>query len=246
MCALVGERTENFAGIQYAFASVFNGTAWSPVTVIVALADPDPNANPRARLEAVSCQSAASCTALGTYKDLGKHLAFAAFGPTAPFGQFGTAPLPLPAGLAADPDVHLSSVACAGVCAGVGTVALSSGVHVPLLVRTQGTGVATELGVLPPPTAPAGLEATTLESVACLSGGPCLGVGSYRDSPTSAQPLVTTLSGVTWLTARGPLDVVAPSQLALHDVAMDAGVGVAVGSVRSGGVDLGLIIVDLH
>jgi hypothetical protein len=244
MCALVGERTENVIGTQFAFASVFNGTAWNDVTVIVPRADPDENANPRARLETVSCQSAGVCTALGTFQDLGRHLAFAAFGPT--FGPFGSVPLTLPAGIAADPDVRISSVACVSTCAGVGTIKLASGARVPLLVRSQGTAVATELGVLPVPTAPAGLEATTMESVACLSGTSCLGVGSYRDSPTSAQPLVSTLSGATWLTVRGPLDVAAPSQLSLHDVTSDAGLGVAVGSVRSGGVDLGLIIVDLH
>jgi len=238
-CVATGEITAPPAD-HLAAASLFNGTSWSVLATPPMPADAKPD--PDAHFAAVSCASAATCTAIGDYFDTS--IVRKGFVVTGLPGSWTLAAVPLPAGVDPSPGVRLNAISCTTSCAAVGQVTVLSGDRVPLLVRV-GPGVSSELGTLPPSTTSAGGQETELSAIACLSATACIGAGTFKESDATARsPLVATLTNLTWSMTRGPLPAGA-TQGRPEAVATDGGVGIAVGDYVVGGVQQALIAVDL-
>jgi hypothetical protein len=184
-CTAVGEYTDS-AGAQVTLAESWNGSTWR--------IEPTPNpagANP-SRLLGVSCTSASSCTAVGSYG----------------FGGFGMLtlaevwdgstwtiePTPNPTG----PQVSsLSAVSCttASACTAVGSSIFPGGSNVPLAERWDGSTWAIQ-------TTPSQLFLTDLRSVSCTSASACTAVGHslepFGGPSPQAPPFAEGWDGSSW------------------------------------------------
>ena len=182
-------------------AAESSGT-WGPATALTASVLPSNANNPAVdQLTSVSCSSAGSCEAVGSYND-GAGATQALVLPIAVSGQTATPvtgiEVTLPAGVesTAAQSASLNGVSCqgSGGCVAVGEYADSAG-DVQGMVATPGSGgawAATELSKLPP-----GADSSPgvkLNSVSCPASGTCEAVGSYIDSASVQQPLAVTVS----------------------------------------------------
>jgi hypothetical protein len=158
------------------------------------------DSNPLVSLQSVSCTAAGTCAAVGTYSAGGNSegLLLSQSGGTWSVGVEAT----LPSGAAADPQVTLNAVSCAGTgdCTAVGSYADTSGSFLPLIVAegsgTWGTGMAPGL-----PTGAAtraGGQFAGLTSVSCAQPGDCGAVGYYVDSSGYLQAVMVSEFTGTW------------------------------------------------
>ena len=159
--------------------------------------------NPDAILGPVTCPSASSCVAAGTYNDSsGSEQGLLLTGSGT---SWTAAEASLPANAAhRAADVGLDWVACgsAASCVAVGNYFDPSGNGYGLLVTGSGTSWTTAEAPLP---ANAGTDPVAyLNSVACPSASSCVAVGNYNDSSGSEQGLLLTGSGSSWSAAEAP------------------------------------------
>ena len=149
--------------------------------------------NPYVSISSVSCPSAGSCSAVGSYTDNVGLTEGLLLNETA--GKWGVGvQAMLPA--ASSGRVHLSSVSCAsaGNCTAVGTY----GAHGLLLSETDGTWAAGVEAPLPT-TAGSPPQWVDLPSVSCASPGNCSAVGTYEDSTAGAyEGVLLSETGGTW------------------------------------------------
>jgi hypothetical protein len=143
-----------------------------------------------AGLASVSCGSAGSCTAVGSYIDSsGQSQGLLLFSETSGTWATGVEPS-LPANAGTNPKVGVSvSCAAPGDCTAVGSYTESSGQSQGLVLsETSGTWAAGVEASLP---ANAGTNANAgLDSVSCASAGNCTAVGYYTDSSGHSQGLL--------------------------------------------------------
>lgn len=160
------------------------------------------NATPVSSLLSVGCAYAASCIAVGSYRDTANNteaLVVPIAGGTVGSGV-EVAP---PAGSAPNgaQDMVLTDVACwsAGACVGVGYYKDNNGdfqaLVVPIIDGVPGPAV----GVTPPiDTAVAGSSTVpdaTLAKVSCWGAGSCVAVGSYATSANNLEGLLVPITG---------------------------------------------------
>lgn len=162
-------------------------------------------ATPAVDLRSVSCPSAGTCVAVGTYADTSSDtrglVLTATSGAWAPGS---TATLPTDASNS-NPDVVLTSVSCPspGNCAAVGSYGAVGRVFVdslttaPLLISQSSGAWTAPIVHLPGGADAAGDMNASLRSVSCASAGNCAAVGSFRDPRTSvtAGLLIDEVSG---------------------------------------------------
>jgi hypothetical protein len=181
-CEAVGSSV-NSKAVEVALAEAWDGTAWKVQTV------GEPSGATGAWLSGVSCSSATSCEAVGSYLTASKV--------QSSLGEalHGTAwkPQSVP-GVAGAKSSSLSGVSCAkSTCQAVGSYVNSSKVQAPLAEAWNGT--AWKLDIVP---APAGVTASSLSAVDCASASSCEAVGT---STTSSVPSSVAMlwNGTAWV-----------------------------------------------
>ena len=141
---------------------------------------PNAGANGYASLESVTCPSATSCVAVGSYMDSSG--SWQGLIETMSGSSWQATEVTLPGNADGDPNAYLVSVACpsATSCVAVGYYNDSTS---PLLATGSGTNwTATEAPL--PANAQTGQYAY-LESVACPSATSCVAVGGYNGNPAA-------------------------------------------------------------
>jgi hypothetical protein len=195
-CVAVG----TYSGTSYGQAMLLTESAgsWSATEA------PAPPAAESVSLDALSCFSASSCVAVGSYTDAsgdtdGELVTYASGATTA-------AEAPLPAGAAADPEVSITSVACASStsCVAVGTYRDTSNASQGLLLSDSGGSWTASEAPLPAG-ANSGYPVANLASLSCPSPSSCTAVGTYYDSSYHSLPLLLTDTSGSWAAAEAPL-----------------------------------------
>jgi hypothetical protein len=148
-----------------------------------------------ALLEAVTCASDGSCTAVGSYQDSSRNAQTMVLAkpPSGPWRQ--ATEIASPPGAASNPDAFMTGISCSapGNCVAVGNYSVSpSRFEAMGAIESRGAWHrATEIAV------PRGAIASTftaITSVSCLPTGTCLGVGQYAISATQSRAMVVTES----------------------------------------------------
>lgn len=151
-------------------------------------------------LTSVSCSSASSCVAVGSYQTnsgtgLGSQplaVPFTVSGSSANFGAPQQVALPSGALTTSSQGAFLTSISCAAACTAVGTYENSSSVWTAMTATQSGGGAWSATAV----TAPAGAtQDTTLNAISCPSSGACEVVGGYGDASGHLQSWVDQVSG---------------------------------------------------
>ena len=176
-CAAVGtQATTSGTG---PLAVKWNGTAWSTQPL------PAPAGATLSAMTGVSCTSATSCEAVGTYNE---DIAFAAVW-NGSVWKLQT--VPAPAGAVA---TELDGVSChaAGACAAVGLQESSSSSG-PLAEAWNGTAWSAQATPLP-----AGALSGTLAGVSCTSAGACTAAGYYDNASETELSLAEVWNGTAW------------------------------------------------
>ncbi len=197
-CVVVGYYTDS-AGHTRGLLLVQSSDVWSDG--IEAPLPIDAGTDPSVSINAVSCVSAGNCVAVGRYRDSAGHSQGLLL--TQSSGAWTAAKAPLPGDSAADPSASLNGVSCASAksCAAVGSYKNASGEQG--LVLDEDSGSWTAAKVTPPGDAGAN-PLVSLDSVSCPAAGNCVAIGSYRDSFTQNQVLLTTESSGAWSAAAQP------------------------------------------
>jgi hypothetical protein len=176
-CAAVGtQATTSGTG---PLAVKWNGTAWSTQPL------PAPAGATLSAMTGVSCTSATSCEAVGTYNE---DIAFAAVW-NGSVWKLQT--VPAPAGAVA---TVLDGVSCpaAGACEAVGLQESNSSSG-PLAEAWNGTAWSAQATPLP-----AGALSGTLAGVSCTSAGACTAAGYYDNASETELSLAEVWNGTAW------------------------------------------------
>jgi hypothetical protein len=202
-CVAVGEYDDTSFGLQ-GLAETLSGGSWHAAELPLPANTVSP---PVVQMAAVSCASASSCVATGTYATSTSHEGLIE---TLSGGTWHAAEAPLPAGMfyPPDPAVVLDAVSCrSGTCAAVGS---------NLYLDTEGDTVSSALietlanGTWTPSEAPApGAGFTTvLAAVSCASAKFCVAAGTGGNSCgtcSATEPLLETWSAGAWKPRVPPL-----------------------------------------
>jgi alpha-tubulin suppressor-like RCC1 family protein len=188
-CEAVGSDA-NSAGVGVTLAEHWNGSEWSIQST------PNPNAAKSSELEAVSCISASSCEATGSYENSsGVKVALAERWNGSEWSLQQTAYLE------GAKEAKLSGVSCASAtaCTAVGNYKNASGTHLPLAEHWDGTRW--EAQTMPNPE---GSQNTILYSVSCTSATACEAAGYYVQTKGGAAPLAERWDGAKWTVQSTP------------------------------------------
>ncbi len=217
-CIAVGQSLSDTAG-GATLAEAWDGTHWTILATPALPGATDPT------LDSVSCTSATSCVAVGSYQDGARVVALVEQWD----GSTWTV-LPTPA-LADAPFSFLSSVSCSSAtqCVAVGTTTTADFGDRPLAELWDGTS-----WTVSEPPVPDGRDAATLTGVSCTAGGVCTAVGQSR-SGSAFDSFAARWDGTAWTLEAVP-GPAAPDQLVLRSVScIDAGACAAAGAVSDGG-----------
>lgn len=181
-CTAVGDYF-SASGTGQMLAERWNGTSWSIEAV------PNPAGAASSTFAGVSCTTATSCIAVGSFSN--------SAGQTLPLAESwnGTSWSVQDApNSAVAVNGQFSAVSCtaANACVAVGTFAVSSGLPRTLAESWNGSRWVVQ-GI---PT-PAG-QALAISGVSCSSAIACVAVGNYVDSSGTPLTLVYTWNGVAW------------------------------------------------
>jgi hypothetical protein len=183
-----------------------SGGTWTASTA------PAPAADNDVQLQALSCPSAGSCVAVGSYTDTSNSIH--GLIDTLSGGTWTATAMPV-SGLnpPAASNVVLRFVSCpvAGSCAAAGFYTDTSGHRQGLLASlADGTWTAVTAptsGLNPGPWTNPGLLFTSLS---CPAAGSCSAVGSYIDASQQTDAVIATLAGGTWSASTAPLSGLNP------------------------------------
>jgi hypothetical protein len=221
-CVAVGSY-DDAVGFYYGLIETLSKGAWSPLEAPEPFKDglgagrgTDANSYQFAGLNSVACTSATFCTAVGRYKDANavewplidmfRGTAWdAVAGPEPASNASGAKPGSL---AQADGGSYLLSVTCISEtsCTAVGAY-LDSSTHIYGLIDSFSDGAwqglaapepATDISLVNAGTDADKEEGATLAAVACPSQGPCISVGSYKDSKGFQEGLIDVLGHGTW------------------------------------------------
>ena len=171
-CLAVGSYT-NSSGVEVTLAESWNGSSWSIQST------PNPEGAKAARLSGVSCASASSCTAVGSYTNgSGTEVTLAESWNGSSWSIQST---PNPSGAKA---ARLSGVSCSALtCTVVGSYTNGSGTEATLSESWNGSAWSIQST-----SNPEGAKATSLNGVAC-SSHLCLAAGGFTDSNSVKRSL---------------------------------------------------------
>ena len=192
-------------GVQTVIETL-SGGSWAASTA------PAPAADNDVELQALSCPSAGSCVAVGSYTDTANSIH--GLIDTLSGGTWTAIAVPV-SGLSppAASNVVLRFVSCpvAGSCAAAGFYTDTSGHRQGLLANlADGTWTAVTAptsGLNPGPWTNPGLLFTSLS---CPATGSCTAVGSYIDVSDQTDAVIATLAGGTWSAGTAPLSGLNP------------------------------------
>jgi hypothetical protein len=148
-------------------------------------------------LDALACQSATMCVAVGQYTDSSgrqQGLLLTGHGPS-----WAATQAPLPAGAATNPLAGLYDVACpsATTCVVAGGYTDSAGNQQVLLLSGHGSAWTATRAPLPP--------GAGITSIACPSAAMCVAVGESAAAAGAEQGLLLTGHGSSWTATAAPL-----------------------------------------
>lgn len=156
-----------------------------------------------AGVNAVSCASASSCTAVGYYSDASEHEQGLLL--TMSGGSWSPEEAPLPAGATSgDPGVDAGQVWCspASFCLAASQYQDSSGnTDSELLTLSGGSWTAEQA---PVPAGGSAADPASISGMSCASSSSCFAVGGYTGA-SAGEGLLLTWSDGTWTPARAPL-----------------------------------------
>ncbi|HEY1511914.1 MAG TPA: hypothetical protein VGF93_23105, partial [Solirubrobacteraceae bacterium] len=195
-CIAVGNDTPDFGDLSEGLLLTETDGSWAAGVVA-----PAPAGGSSENVSSVSCATAASCSAVGTYFDSSANEQALALSDTS--GSWTPTEVSQPADSAADdPAVAFASVSCAsaGNCAAVGTyVDDDSNQHGLLVDETGGSwGPGSEASMPAGATPSADPNSVFLGSVSCASAGNCSAVGAYSDALGNEQGWLLTESSGVW------------------------------------------------
>jgi hypothetical protein len=167
-------------------AEIWNGTTWTPQTIPQVTVGYQDGA-----LYAVSCASAASCTAAGSFyakTDPPRMM------PLAEHWNGSTWTMQAPVVLAGATSTEFRGISCptAATCTAVGSADGSTDVIPAIEDWSDGTWQAETA------TAPPGATASTLSSVSCTSPSACFAAGSYSTATVTSLPLAMRSKQGSW------------------------------------------------
>lgn len=202
-CAAIGTYRNSSNEIQGLIETLSDGT-WSaaepplPANAVVS--------DPRVTFSSVSCSSAGSCTAVGSYLATTDYGTTQGLIETLSDGVWTPAEAGLPADAASSPSAGLQRVSCAAAasCTAVGHYYDTSfGFQGVIETLSDGVWTPTEA---PVPANAASDPSVSFSSVSCASGaGACAAVGSYDVSGGYGGQLIETLSNGAWTVDEAPL-----------------------------------------
>ena len=173
------------APLAATLAEAWNGSTWS----IQATPNPVGTAEGLDLLVGVSCQSAASCVAVGSSSP-GGSITTATLGESWNGTAWSIVTIPAPTRFAS----ALASVSCgSAACITVGYFRNGSGTHQTLAEASAGSGWT----VQPTPN-PTGAVSSFLVGVSCGAPTACAAVGLYDNSPGTSRTLAETWNGTAW------------------------------------------------
>ena len=181
-CIAVGAYIDS-SGTFHAFAERWDGTTWSIQSI------PEPPGAQSTFLNAVSCSSASSCTAVGNFTDssgVGVTLAERWNGTT-----WAVQSTPNPSGAQSS---GFSGVSCTSstACIAVGLSTLGT-------LAEQWNGTAWTIQSTPSPG-----QSPSLLSVSCTSSSACIASGNYTDSSGAGVTLAEQWNGTKWTVKSTP------------------------------------------
>jgi hypothetical protein len=188
-CTTVGTFSPQ-AGTLVTLAERWDGTNWAIQST------PNPNGATISDPTAVSCASAAACTAVGTFRNSTGGQA------TLAEGWHGTSwtieSVPNPSG---GNTSQLNGVSCTATseCVSAGSHTTSAGTQLTLAEGWDGSSWT--INATPNPL---GLRRASLNDVWCPAQSACTAVGSYYTSDTTVQTLAAAWNGTAWILTTPP------------------------------------------
>ncbi len=197
-CIAVGQYTDSGGFSEPVVDTLSNGTWSSQEGALPANAS---TTSPDAYLFSVSCPSATSCVAVGSYDNTGGHQS--AYVSTLANGTWTSAAAALPSDTTATPAALLFGVSCvtSAFCVASGQYQSTNGSAALLDVLTNGAWT----GVRGPQPSNANSTSESLDvQVVCPSASSCQAVGSYAVQGGGNAPLIDTWNGTSWTGLAGP------------------------------------------
>lgn len=196
-CVAVGEMAVGHSDSQVAFAIQWNGTTWTTMTI------PSPKVAVRTYLNAVSCPSATSCTAVGYYQTKGRHNML---NPPQPLAErwngstWAIRATPVPSGTTT---AQLNDVSCRSTasCVATGNTGSTSGTDVDPQMYAEvwsPSGWASQA-----PASPSGSASSDLYGVSCPAATACTAVGYYMVG-TTQYSVAEGWNGTAWTAQTTP------------------------------------------
>jgi hypothetical protein len=210
-CAAVGSYIKEDGG-EAAMAVTETGGVWGTASEIELPANAA--GKPEAHLASVACPAAGSCVAHGEYTDedgdreaMVAHETGGAWGPASE--------IELPANAESNSRSYLDGVACsaAGSCVGIGEYWDRSTKTEEAMVVTETGGKWAQASQIALPANAGSKPESRLDSVVCVTSGPCVAVGRYTDSSGDREAMVAGESGGVWSPAS---EIQAPSNAAAN------------------------------
>ncbi len=197
-CTAVGQYTNSGGDPAPVVDTLTSGTWTSQEGALPADAS---TTSPDAFLFSVSCTSATSCVAVGSYNNTAGHQL--AYTSTLANGTWTSVAASLPSDATAAPDSFLFGLSCAtpAFCVASGQYQSTNGTVGLLEVLTSGTWT----GVRTPEPSNAASPPESLDTqVVCPTASSCTAVGSYAIQGAGSGPLVDTWNGTTWTALAAP------------------------------------------
>jgi hypothetical protein len=220
-CTAVGSYEDSSGNGQAMEASQVSG-AWGQAIEVPAPSDAA--TNPDASLGGISCTSADTCVAVGSYLDSSGNGEPMAVTETRGSWEQATG-VTAPSNAGTDPNAVLKGISCTSVgnCTAVGTFEDSSG-NGQAMEATETSGAWEQAAEVTAPSNAATNPEALLYSISCTSAGHCASVGSYLDSSGHLQAMEATDTGGTWAQAA---EVTAPSNAGSNPNAVLKGISCA-------------------
>jgi hypothetical protein len=222
-CVAVGHYVKEGGG-EAAMAVTEAGGVWGAASEI----KPPANAasNPKAFLASVACPAAGSCVARGEYYSIEDgHLEAMVADETG--GSWGPASeIELPANAESKSRSYLSALACSadGSCVGIGEYSDGSTKTEEAMVVTETGGKWSQASQIVLPANAGSQPESRLDSVVCVTSGPCVADGSYIDRSGGREAMVAEEEGGVW---RPASQIAAPSNAAVNPNIGFGGISIA-------------------
>jgi hypothetical protein len=184
-CTAVGSYLANDGGEE---ALMVTGSAGSWADVTVPLPGNASTSTPKAELDTVSCTSATSCVAAGSYEDLGSNEDALLTAESS--GVWSNVPVALPEDANTSPSLDVlngASCSSAGNCVAVGVYETEDN-YQEALIEVEAAGTWTVVSAALPPDANTVIPLDTLSAVSCSGDGDCVAVGFYSSNESYVYP----------------------------------------------------------